>query len=56
MSEAREHLFTFRCGECGESIEVDAPMREAMMDKGCVICGAAVPDSSFEDASPGAPS
>lgn len=39
--------FTFRCPECGESMTVNASMREALLDHGCVICGSALPSDAF---------
>lgn len=39
--------FTFRCPDCGESMGVNASMREALLDYGCVICGAVLSSSAF---------
>lgn len=39
--------YTFVCPECGESLSVNASMRDALVEKGCVICGAAVPSAVF---------
>jgi predicted RNA-binding Zn-ribbon protein involved in translation (DUF1610 family) len=38
---------TFTCAECGEAIDVNASMREALISHGCVICGATVTDADF---------
>ena len=45
MSRAEEYVFF--CPECGQEIEVNASMREALIANGCVICGAAVTDDAF---------
>jgi len=42
--------FTFVCPACGESLEVNASMRDALIDKGCVICGTAVTSEAFNPA------
>lgn len=39
--------FVFVCSECGESLEVNASMRDALIDRGCVICGADVTAGEF---------
>jgi predicted nucleic acid-binding Zn ribbon protein len=33
---------TFVCPECRRSFEVDDAMREALLEAGCVVCGAPV--------------
>ncbi|WP_251330397.1 DUF7560 family zinc ribbon protein [Haloplanus pelagicus] len=46
---------TFHCPTCDESMDVNAPMREALLEHGCVVCGTTVPRSAFSSASsPGA--
>ena len=45
MGEVAE--YDFRCPECAESIEVNASMRDALIDNGCVVCGAAVSAAAF---------
>jgi predicted RNA-binding Zn-ribbon protein involved in translation (DUF1610 family) len=50
MSEGAE--FGFVCPECGESLEVNGSMRDALVENGCVICGAAVSQDSFTYTSP----
>jgi DNA-directed RNA polymerase subunit RPC12/RpoP len=47
MSEASE--FEFVCSTCAQSIEVNGSMRAALIEHGCVICGADVGEDSFED-------
>lgn len=42
--------FVFVCPECGESMAVNASMRTALMDNGCVICSARVSPDSFSSA------
>lgn len=46
MAEAEE--FEFVCPECRETISMNASMRDAIIANGCVICGAAVDEDSFE--------
>lgn len=38
---------TFVCSECHHSFEVDDPMRESLLDAGCVVCGAPVVDADL---------
>lgn len=47
MSIEDETEYTYICPECGESLEVNDSMREALIEKGCVICGVAVTDEAF---------
>lgn len=42
-----ETAFSFRCPECGESMGVNASMREALLDHGCVTCGAVLSSNAF---------
>lgn len=39
--------FVFVCGTCGESMEVNEAMREALLENGCVICGGSVTSDAF---------
>lgn len=39
--------YTFVCPECGESVTVNPSMRDALLDNGCVICGATVSPAAF---------
>ncbi|WP_340101436.1 DUF7560 family zinc ribbon protein [Salinibaculum salinum] len=41
----KEYLFV--CPECNESLKLDDPMRDALLVRGCVICGAAVTADAF---------
>lgn len=45
MSDVVEYDFV--CPECAQAIEVNASMRKALIDNGCVVCGAAVSKGSF---------
>ena len=38
----------FVCESCAESMEVDGPMRDALIEFGCVICGSPVSARSFD--------
>jgi DNA-directed RNA polymerase subunit RPC12/RpoP len=40
--------FQYVCAECGETIAVNAAMRDALIEHGCIICGAAVSETAFE--------
>jgi predicted RNA-binding Zn-ribbon protein involved in translation (DUF1610 family) len=37
----------FHCPDCGEDMSVNEPMRDALLDQGCVVCGTAVSASAF---------
>jgi len=39
--------FRFVCPECGERIAVNGAMRQALLENGCVICGAPLTDQCF---------
>jgi len=39
--------FTFVCPECGEAIDVNRSMRDALISHGCVICGAGITAEHF---------
>lgn len=43
--------YTFVCPECGESMAVNGPMRDALVANGCVVCGSTVSEDAFSDAS-----
>lgn len=43
---ASEEL-TFVCPSCGESMEVNPAMRDALVENGCVVCGASVTAEAF---------
>lgn len=47
MCENREDSYTFTCPECGEEMEVNDGMREALLEHGCVICGAGLSPEAF---------
>lgn len=51
MSQDREDNFTFACPECGEELEVNEGMRTALLNNGCVICGATLNEEAFSQAS-----
>jgi predicted RNA-binding Zn-ribbon protein involved in translation (DUF1610 family) len=40
--------YQFACPDCGQGIEINAPMREAILSNGCPVCSAVVADSDFE--------
>lgn len=37
----------FACPECAETLAVNDPMREALLRKGCVVCGSPVTADDF---------
>lgn len=42
-----ETEYVFDCPACGESLEVNGPMRDALLEKGCVVCGASLTPEAF---------
>lgn len=40
-------VYVFACPACGEAVEVDASMREALVSHGCVVCGTRVSTRAF---------
>lgn len=47
MHNDTEGECTFVCPECAESLEVNGPMKELLIEKGCVVCGADVTADAF---------
>lgn len=47
MSSSERAEFVFLCPECDESLEVNDSMKAALVEKGCVICGASVTGEAF---------
>ena len=41
------HRFAFVCPACDESLQVDGPMRDALLETGCVVCSGEVTAASF---------
>ena len=41
--------YVFRCPDCAEEIELNEPMKAAIVESGCVICGASVTESAFAE-------
>lgn len=39
--------YEFACPECGQQIEINAPMREAILSNGCPVCSASVSAEHF---------
>lgn len=42
--------YLFTCPDCGQEIEVNASMREAILSNGCPVCTATVEAAAFETA------
>jgi len=53
MSAGEEYVFV--CPKCDESMAVNASMREALVENGCVVCGAPVSDAAFTPANGSTP-
>ncbi|MFB6080275.1 MAG: hypothetical protein ABEJ81_04690 [Haloferacaceae archaeon] len=51
MSSEGAEEYTFVCPACGESLAVNPSMKEALIDRGCVICGTAVTAEAFTEQS-----
>ena len=41
--------YVFECPECGVSLEVNGPMRDALTEKGWVVCGAPLTPAAFSE-------
>ncbi len=41
--------YEFTCSDCGQRIEVNASMREAILSSGCPVCTAPVAPADFEE-------
>lgn len=41
--------YMFTCPDCGQEIEVNASMREAILSSGCPVCTEAVEAEAFEE-------
>ena len=39
--------YEFTCPECGQQIEINGPMRTAILSNGCPICSVSVSDDHF---------
>lgn len=50
MSSNEGQAYTFVCPACGESLEVNDSMKDALIERGCVICGTSVTAEAFSDA------
>ncbi len=47
MSGDEDSTYVFACPVCEESLEVNEAMKDALVERGCVICGAAVSGEAF---------
>jgi len=52
MDGADPDKYRFVCPECDESLAVNDSMRTTLIERGCVVCGAAVTAESFTKHSP----
>lgn len=48
MSDHGDYDYRFVCPECGESMPVNAGMRDALAARGCVVCASDVPAEAFD--------
>ncbi|MEF8818794.1 MAG: hypothetical protein V5A31_09870 [Haloferacaceae archaeon] len=39
--------FSFRCPSCEEALTVNGSMRTALVERGCVVCGAELTAAAF---------
>lgn len=44
---SEKEVYRFVCPECDEELEVNDSMKEALIEKSCVICGSAVTTDAF---------
>lgn len=49
MSSENEAEYSFVCPECEETLEVNDSMKDALLERGCVICGASVTADAFTE-------
>jgi len=42
--------YEYVCQECGQQIEVNGPMREAILNNGCPVCSAPGRPDDFSEA------
>jgi hypothetical protein len=52
MDDAGSDTYHFLCPKCDESLEVNDSMKDTLIERGCVVCGAAVTAESFSKHSP----
>jgi hypothetical protein len=45
--DPRPAAYEFVCPDCEAALAVDGPMRRTLLDRGCVVCRAAVPPRAF---------
>ena len=53
MNREETAEFSFRCPSCEESLTVNGAMRAALVDRGCVVCGAELTAAAFSRADGG---
>lgn len=51
MGSDESEGYTFVCPECEEQLALNEPMKETLIERGCVICGTAVTEAAFTDGS-----
>ena len=49
---SEEEEFVFVCPACEERLAVNESMKAALVERGCVICGASVKAAAFQPTAP----
>ncbi|UVE51624.1 zinc ribbon domain-containing protein [Haloferax larsenii] len=49
MTDSQQE-YEFTCPECGQQFEVNGGMRDALLERGCPVCAATVPNDAFSAA------
>ncbi len=47
MNREETAEFSFRCPSCDETLTVNGAMRTALVERGCVVCGAELTAAAF---------
>lgn len=49
FDEPEDAQFQFHCPKCDSSLKIDRETKEALVEKGCIICGASVTEEAFTE-------
>jgi len=47
FDQSEDAEFQFHCPKCDSSLQIEAETRDALLEKGCIICGADVTEDAF---------
>ena len=47
FEQPEDPQFRFHCPSCDSTLTVDAETRDALTERGCILCGASAPDDAF---------